>query len=268
MRQFDNRQANSPEAIFGISFTLYVDHARENALFARRATLTPRTHTDTDTGVAPNGRLCVCACAQFNRGDQVDQLAEAGSLGWMLGWSVALRVSTPGSPTFLSHHRRPAALFRSFHTIPSPVGRSAVLLPPATSIRDANPPYRVPSLPLPLCARLYFSLCLSLSLLLYLSDPRRSPSRFLSLSLSFYPSSSPSSLFHPPSFSHSLSLSLLRLSRVSSSSQRHQLSSTPPATPNCSRVSNRGASRVTLQVADRFATTFGSDCSGRRRAAV
>ncbi|KAL0127316.1 hypothetical protein PUN28_005540 [Cardiocondyla obscurior] len=35
----------------------------------------------------------------------------------MLGWSVALlRVSTPGSPTFLSHHRRrPAALFRSFH---------------------------------------------------------------------------------------------------------------------------------------------------------
>lgn len=125
----------------------------------------------------------------------------------MLGWSVALRVSTPGSPTFLSHHRRPAALFRSFHTIPSPVGRSAVLLPPATSIRDANPPYRVPSLPLPLCARLYFSLCLSLSLLLYLSDPRRSPSRFLSLSHSIplpFPllsSTHPLSLILSPSLS-------------------------------------------------------------------
>lgn len=139
-------------------------------------------------------------------------------------------------------------------TIPSPGGRS--YLPPATSIRDANPPPTVCFRSLFHSARpsLHFSFCPSRSPspLYQPSSPLSLPlSRCLCLSLFLSP---------PPCFSFSLP------PRASSSSQRHQLSSTPPATPNCSRVSNRGASRVTLQVADRFAATFGSDCSGHRRA--
>lgn len=63
--------------------------------------------------------------AQFNRGDQVDQLAEAGSLGWMLGWSVAVRISTPGSPTFLSPPPPPTP-----PPEPSSIPRRPPLLPP------------------------------------------------------------------------------------------------------------------------------------------
>lgn len=178
-----------------------------------------------------NSGGAVCACAQFNRGDQVDQLAEAGSLGWMLGWSVALlRVSTPGSPTFLSHHRRrPAALFRSFH---HPFDRE---VDPPPSVDRLYPTRTLPTV----CFRSLFH-----SVSVSPSAPR---------ALRRVPFLSPFSL--PPRVSSS----------SSSSSQRHQLSSTPPATPNCSRVSNRGASRLTLQVADRFAATE-SDCFGPRRA--
>lgn len=81
--------------------------------------------------------------AQFNRGDQVDQLAEAGSLGWMLGWSVAVRISTPGSPTFLS---------------PPP--------PPTPPPEPSSIPRRPPLLPPPgLSTSLLLSFSLSLSLL-------------------------------------------------------------------------------------------------------
>lgn len=50
----------------------------------------------------------------------------------MLGWSVALRVSTPGSPTFLSHHRRPLPILPPS---PSPGGRSYSLRPPPSATR-------------------------------------------------------------------------------------------------------------------------------------
>ena len=87
--------------------------------------------------------------AQFNRGDQVDQLAEAGSLGWMLGWSVAVRISTPGSPTFLSPPPPPPP--------PTP--------PPEPSSIPRRPPL-LPSPPgLSTSLLLSFSLSLSLSLL-------------------------------------------------------------------------------------------------------
>jgi len=176
----------------------------------------------------------VCACAQFNRGDQVDQLAEAGSLGWMLGWSVALlRVSTSSSVTFLSHYRRrPAALFRSFH---HPFDR------------EVGPP--------PSVGRLYPTRTLPCAF-----APSSTLSLFLPLSLALF-ASFPFSLLSLPTLAAAAAAAIASNSSSSnsSSSQRYQLSSTPPATPNCSRVSNRGASRVTLQVADRFAA-MKSDC--------
>lgn len=168
-RSNTRQQIHCPAISFRISFALWTVRDRLLGVSAIPHTcIVPTLAAHTYTHPQMNSGGAVCACAQFNRGDQVDQLAEAGSLGWMLGWSVALlRVSTPGSPTFLSHHRRrPAALFRSFH---HPFDRE---VGPPPSVGRLYPTRTLPTV----CLRsLFHSVSVSLC-------PSHSPLRSLSLS--------------------------------------------------------------------------------------
>ena len=158
------------------------------------------------------------------------------------------RVAAGIDPGFIDLSQPPSpATRRPLPILPPslrPGGRSSSLRRPLLS--DANPPY---------CVCLY-SLFYSLSLSLFLPLP-------LTLSAFLF---SLLSLCHP-ALAAAATTEASNSSNSSSSSQRHQLSSTPPSTLNCSRVSNRGASWVTLQVADRF-VTMEFDCFGRHQTVI